>query len=129
MLLALISFVIIILITTSLGGIQFRLIQHKRTRKDEGREIPNWLDSIIDFLVPHIIIWNIVFMVGIVLFSIRLCLFYHYHIIMIAPMIFLVTIAAIGLMFITYKCIGKITSQVFSKKIFDQYHEHTLPEC
>ena len=115
MLLALISFVIIILITASLGGMRFRLIQHRSTREDEGREIPSWLDSMIGFLMPHTIIWNIVFMVGVILFSIRLCLFKNYYMILVVPMIFLVTIAAIVLIFVTYKCIGKITSQIFSK--------------
>ena len=129
MVLALISFVIIALITASLGGMRFRLIQHRTTRQEEGREIPNWLNSMIDSLAPLITIWNIVFVVGIISLSIKLCLFNHYHMILVIPVVFLVTIAATMLIFITYKCIGKITSQKFSKKIFEQYHEYTVPEC
>ena len=129
MCLASLSLVIIFLITVSLMGIQRRLVQHRTTRQDEGREIPNWLNSMIDCLSGPICVWEFSYFIGIILFSIKLCQFNHYLMIMTLSMIFFIGVISIVPTFLVYKLTGSITSRHFSRKIFEQYHENTVPEC
>ncbi len=123
MLLATLSFVIIIMILAFLSGARFRLIQHRTTRKLEGRQIPGWLDFKIEFLGFPILIWRITSLVGLVLFSLRLYQIGRFELILVC------LIVSTLIFYLGSWCSAKITSKIFSQKILKEFGENTTPEC
>ena len=122
MIMAVISLVVIFLATAAICAIRFRLIQHRTTRQHEGRKIPHWLDTMIDFFTFPTLVWKITSILAVILFSIR-CLTNSFELIFVG--IFGATILG-GVM---YKCAAQFTSKIFSKKILEEYGENTIPEC
>ena len=123
MLLASLSLVIIIWVTAFVCGARFRLVQHRTTRKLDGQKIPEWLDSTIDFLGIPSLIWKVTLVTAIVLFCIRLYQINHFEMILVALIIVTILLA------IAYRWAASITSSCFSKRIFRDYGERTIPEC
>ena len=118
---AIISIVIIILITAFVCGMRFRLIQHRTTRK--GSTIPSWLNSMIDYLRPQVLIWKTTSFIGMLMFCLRIyqrlsCGF-----------VLLTLILSFILFIWGYVCGTSITSKIFSKKILKEYGEKTVKEC
>jgi len=123
MILTMFSFVAIFLITAIVCAVRFRLIQHRTTRRHDGREIPYWLDAMIDFFAFPKLIWETTSMLAIIIFSIRMYLTNN-------PELIFVGIFGVSIIWwIAYKCTATVTSKIFSKKILEQYGERTIPEC
>ena len=110
MLHAVISLVIILLITSFVSGSRFRLIQHRTTRKEEARDIPRWLDSMIEFFSFPLLIWKSTSLIGVILFSVRLCQIGRYELIIVSLLV------ATFILLVGYICSALFTSKVFSKK-------------
>lgn len=123
MVISLISFVIIIVVTSSVWATRCRLVQHRTTRQSGKKEIPNWLNSKIDSLFSQVLIWKVTSVIGIVLLLIRLSLIRDFQTILV---VVVVTPLLVG---VSYFFAASITSQNFSEKIRKQYNEDTLPEC